>query len=58
MPYRFDAPEGVNFDTLDEVRMYASSISRTVIDQASMPVGGGVMEDDLVRLQVFLTCGL
>ncbi len=57
-PDRHDAPTDVNFESLADVRAHADRIRVRVIDEASMPVGGGVYPDDLVLLDVFLRCGL
>ena len=57
-PERFDAPEGINFDTEDEVRALASSIRNAVLEEGSMPVGGGVYEEDLELLDVYLSCAV
>ena len=57
-PNRYDAPESINFDTLEEVRALESLIRTTVIDEQSMPVGGGVYDQDLEFLGYFLDCGL
>ena len=57
-PNRFGATEGVTFDTLDEVRDQQDRIRVRVIEQETMPLGGGVFEDDLELLDVFLTCSL
>lgn len=57
-PRRYDAPEGVNFDTLEEVRTFSALIRTTVIDEGSMPEGGGVYDQDLEFLDYFLECGL
>lgn len=55
---RYGAPDAVNFDTLADVRALKDSVRRTVLDSQSMPVGGGVYDDDAVLLDYFLTCGL
>ena len=55
---RYGAPEAVNFDTLADVRTFQDSVRRTVLDDQSMPVGGGVSDDDARLLDYFLTCGL
>ena len=55
---RFGAPESTNFDTLADVRTWQERIRVRVIDEATMPIGGGVYEDDLVLLDIFLRCGL
>jgi hypothetical protein len=55
---RFGAPESTNFDTLSDVRTWEERIRVRVLDEATMPVGGGVYDDDLVLLETFLNCGL
>ncbi len=57
-PDRFGAPDGINFDTLEEVRAQSSLIAFVVIEEQSMPEGGGVYEQDLEFLGYFLECGL
>lgn len=57
-PARNGAPVEVNFDSLADVRTHADRIRVRVLDEMSMPVGGGVYADDLVLLDVFLRCGL
>lgn len=57
-PERNGAPVGVDFDTLEEVAAQADRIRVRVLDEETMPVGGGVYPDDLVLLDVFLSCGL
>jgi len=55
---RQGAPEGLDFDTLAQVRDQADAIESAVLVGERMPVGGGVVPDDLVLLQDFLDCGL
>ena len=55
---RYGAPESVNFDTRADVVQWRESIRRTVLEDATMPVGGGVYDDDLLLLDLLLTCGL
>ena len=55
-PDRRGAPDGTNFDTEAEVTGLASSIRRTVLDDGTMPIGGGVQPVDLERLDAWLTC--
>lgn len=57
-PYRYSAPEGVDFDTLEQVRQWEASIRTLVLEERTMPVGGGVPEADLLGLEAFLACGL
>lgn len=55
---RAGAPEGVDLDTVDDVRAYEAAIRRTVLETGTMPVGGGVPDDDAYLLDLFLRCGL
>ena len=55
---RQGAPEGLDFDTLRQVRDQAAAVEDAVLVGDRMPVGGGVTEDDLILLQDFLDCGL
>ena len=53
---RHDAPEGINFDTLDETLALIERVQARVIDDETMPIGGGVPADALVRLEDWLQC--
>lgn len=55
-PDRRGAPVGVDFDTEAEVRGFASAITRS-LDNGTMPIGGGVPEAELERLEDWLACG-
>ncbi|MDP2305697.1 MAG: hypothetical protein Q8P18_06690 [Pseudomonadota bacterium] len=55
---RFGAPVGMDFDTLYQVRTHAAAVRVTALEQGSMPVGGGVYEDDLILLDEWLRCGI
>ena len=55
-PDRRGAPAGIDFDTEADVRGFADSIRRTVLDEGSMPIGGGVQPLDLARLDDWLAC--
>jgi uncharacterized membrane protein len=57
-PNRYGAPEGVDFDTLADVRGHAGAIRYAVFDAQTMPLGGGVPDDQLDLLLLFLDCGL
>ena len=56
--HRWDAPVGVNFDFESDVEKYASRVRVRVLDDGTMPIGGGVYEDDLYLLDTYLTCTL
>lgn len=53
---RHGAPPGQVFDTWAEVLEREDAIRRTVLEDGTMPLGGGVYEDDLYLLEVLLTC--
>lgn len=55
---RNGAPPGVDFDTEAELVFWAEAVRRTVLEEGTMPVGGGVSEEDAVLLGVLLDCGL
>jgi len=55
---RFEAPEEVNFDTEADVVRWGERIRVRVLDEASMPVGGGVTSQDAERLDLYLSCTL
>ncbi len=55
---RQGAPEGLDFDTLGQVRDQAFAIEDSVLIGQRMPVGGGVFPDDLTLLEDYLACGL
>lgn len=55
-PDRRGAPVGVDFDTFEDVLQWSGPIRSRVIEEQTMPVGGGIIEDDLRRLEAFLDC--
>jgi uncharacterized membrane protein len=55
---RNDSPLGVDFDTEADLRFWADSVRRTVLEDGTMPVGGGVSEETAVLLETLLDCGL
>lgn len=56
-PNRFGAPEGIDFDTLEDLHRWLGPVEDTVIGDESMPVGGGV--DPAVRAEfgAWIACG-
>jgi hypothetical protein len=48
----------MDFDTEADVIAVRYRIQSVVLETQRMPVGGGVLEQDLELLQVFLSCGL
>ena len=57
-PNRFDAPEGINFDTEEEVEAWRDVLRQVVLEDETMPLGGGVFPDDLYLFEIYLECGL
>lgn len=55
-PDRHGAPAGMDFDSEAQVRAALASVRASVIEAKTMPVGGGVLEDDLVLLGIWLDC--
>lgn len=53
---RHGAPDGVDFDTWEDVQTWRSAIRTRVLDEATMPVGGGLYDEDRALLDVMLTC--
>lgn len=56
--HRSGAPVGVDFDTEANVDIWADRVRIRVFEDGDMPVGGGVYEDDLYLLDIYLTCVL
>lgn len=55
---RYGAPEGLDFDTEAEVYASGGRVRVRTLEEQTMPPGGGVFEDDLQLLDVYLTCQL
>lgn len=55
---RNGAPPGVDFDTEAELRFWADAVRQTVLEDGTMPVGGGVSEKNAALLETLLDCGL
>ena len=56
-PNRFDAPENVTFDTVEDVWTHADRIlARAAVDPPTMPPSGGTSEEDRTKLSWWLTC--
>jgi mono/diheme cytochrome c family protein len=55
---RYGAPEGLDFDSLEQVRNLRGPIHDSVLGDQTMPVGGGVDQESLTLLATFLECGL
>ena len=55
---RHEAPEGVDFDTLQQAIEWRDRVEARVLGDATMPPGGGILPEDLETLAIFLECGL
>lgn len=55
-PNRFGAPEGTAFGSEAEVIALEARIRARVLEEGTMPPGGGVLEEDLVALAGYLAC--
>jgi len=55
-PNRFEAPEGIDFDTEAEVIEWQERIHVRVLDEQTMPLGGGVHANDLEMLETYMNC--
>jgi uncharacterized membrane protein len=53
-PERYGAPESVTFDTTEDIIEWKSRIEYRVIQEQTMPIGGGISQDELQTLQIFL----
>jgi uncharacterized membrane protein len=53
---RNDAPDGVDFDSLEDVVAWASRIEARAVDFADMPPGGGPGPEERHRLAEWLEC--
>jgi uncharacterized membrane protein len=57
-PNRFGAPEGIDFDTEEQVLAWRDRLHVVVLEEESMPLGGGVFDDDLYLFEIYMECGL
>lgn len=55
---RNGAPESLDLESEARVRALRSSIHRSVLEDHTMPLGGGIPEEDLQLLEVYLSCEL
>ena len=55
---RSGAPEGVDFDSRADTVEWKGRIRARVLEEQTMPLGGGVYEEDLSLLEVMLACDL
>jgi len=53
---RWGAPESFNFDGEEDIERHRDAILRTVVDQESMPPGGGVDPEVRARVAAWLDC--
>ena len=58
-PNRYDAPENVTFDTVEQAWAWADRIlARSTGESPTMPPRGGVSADDRTRLAWWLRCAI
>jgi hypothetical protein len=55
-PDRHGAPDAAVFDDLAAVQAQVGPLRTVLLDEPSMPPGGGVTEADLARIADFLAC--
>jgi len=55
---RFGAPENITFDTQKEAQEWLDRIHIRTVQTTDMPPGGGVIEEDLEFLEIWLDCGM
>lgn len=53
---RHGAPEGVFFDSEEQVLQSATTFLRMVVDDETMPPAGGVRQEEMVLLEAWLGC--
>lgn len=53
---RYGAPESVTFDTKEETLALQDRVLDRVLDQQTMPPEGGITDDDLGLLELWLVC--
>ena len=53
---RYGAPDGVDFHSRDATLLRLDRVRARVLASQDMPLGGGVLNEDLVRLDAWLTC--
>lgn len=54
---RQDAPEGMDFDSLAEIRRWSRQIARSTGETTAMPPAGGPSSAEREMLVEWLTCG-
>ena len=57
-PYRYGAPEDIHFDYESITVDQAERIWVRVIDEETMPPAGGILDDDLYLLEIWLRCNV
>ncbi len=55
-PERRGAPTGVDFDSQADVKVWSERIRIRVLEEGTMPIGGGLYEDDALLLDLLLAC--
>ncbi|MEC7985312.1 MAG: hypothetical protein VX278_09115 [Myxococcota bacterium] len=57
-PQRYGAPDSVSFDTESDAIYWSDRIWIRTVEQETMPPAGGLLEEDIYLLQVWLSCGI
>ncbi len=55
---RYDAPLGVDFDTYQGVLDWGERILVRTVEERTMPLGGGLSEEELALFEEWLVCGV
>ncbi len=55
-PDRHGAPEGSNMESEADIASWADRISVRVLEEGTMPIGGGIPAAELVLLERYLEC--
>jgi len=53
---RNGAPEDIYFDTHEDVINHREKILRRVVDERSMPPQGGLDDEDILGVEIWLDC--
>lgn len=55
-PERNGAPEGSNLESEADIVSWADRIAVRVLEEGTMPIGGGIPADELILLERYLEC--
>jgi uncharacterized membrane protein len=54
--HRYGAPEGVDLETEADIATWAERIRVRVLEEETMPIGGGIPQDERTLLARYLEC--